>query len=117
MEPDAWPDSASARARRKLQAEFAAQDAAEEEADLLWLLASDQGRRVVWRKLSRAHVFRSAFDPEPVRMAFVLGQREDGLRLVEAVSRYPKALALMMEEANERERTRNAILERASDSD
>lgn len=111
MESSDW-DGRQER-KRELLAEFAAQDASEEEADLAWLLSTARGRREVWRRLSQARVFHTTFDPDPARMAFAQGQRDAGLRLLEAVTRHPQALATMMQEAHDRDRDRRAVLDRA----
>lgn len=50
--------------------------------DFKWLMAHKQGRRIVWRLLEKYGVFRSSFSVEPLEMAFLEGQRNDGLRLL-----------------------------------
>lgn len=51
-----------------------------EDADFKWLMGSKQGRRIVWRQLERAGVFRLSFSSDPLAMAFAEGARNDGLR-------------------------------------
>lgn len=50
--------------------------------DLKWMVAHKQGRRFCWRQLEKHGVFRSSFSTEPLEMAFLEGQRNDGLRLL-----------------------------------
>ena len=56
------------------------QDAMQSDIRALMKLAA--GRRVVWRLLEYAGVWRSVFNPEPLRMAFAEGQRNLGLQLL-----------------------------------
>jgi hypothetical protein len=44
--------------------------------DMAWLMDHKQGRRIVWRLLERAGVYRSSFDESPVVAA-----RNEGMRL------------------------------------
>lgn len=53
-----------------------------EEADLKWLMGSKRGRRIVWRFLDRAGVFRLSFNSNSMTMAFNEGQRNEGLRML-----------------------------------
>lgn len=53
-----------------------------EESDLKWLMASKRGRRIVWRLLDRAGVFRLSFNTNAMAMAFAEGNRNEGLRLL-----------------------------------
>ena len=53
-----------------------------EEADTKWLMASKQGRRIVWRSLDRAGVFRLSFNTDPLTTAFNEGSRNEGLRIL-----------------------------------
>lgn len=65
--------AADARQRAKLERDS-------EEDDLKWLMRSRRGRRIIWRHLVRARVFRSSFDTDALVMAFSEGIRNDGLR-------------------------------------
>lgn len=53
-----------------------------EEGDLKWLMNSKRGRRIVWRQLDRAGVFRLSFNTNALSMAFNEGGRNDGLRTI-----------------------------------
>jgi hypothetical protein len=53
-----------------------------EEADLKWLMGSKRGRRIVWRQLDRAGVFRLSFNTNAMSMAFAEGNRNEGLRIL-----------------------------------
>lgn len=56
-----------------------------EEGDFKWLMGSKRGRRIVWRFLERAGVFRSSFNTNSMTMAFVEGSKNEGLRLLAQV--------------------------------
>lgn len=53
-----------------------------EQADLKWLMGSKRGRRIVWRQLDRAGVFRLSFNTNAMTMAFAEGNRNEGLRTI-----------------------------------
>ena len=55
------------------------------QSDIRALMKLPAGRRVVWRLLEQAGVWRSVFNPEPLRMAFAEGQRNLGLWLLDWV--------------------------------
>ena len=76
------------------------QDAMQSDIRALMKLAA--GRRVVWRLLEYAGVWRSVFNPEPLRMAFAEGQRNLGLQLLGWVmDECPDEYELMMREARD----------------
>lgn len=56
-----------------------------EEDDLKWLMGSKRGRRVIWRFLDRAGVFRLSFNTNAMQMAFAEGNRNEGLRLLDKI--------------------------------
>lgn len=62
---------------KKQQAEATAED-----ADLRWLMANKRGRRVAWRQLSQAGVFRLSFSTNAMQMSFNEGQRDQGLKML-----------------------------------
>jgi len=53
--------------------------------DVKWLMSSPRGRRIVWRLLSMAGVFRSSFTGNSETF-FREGRRDIGLRVLEWVS-------------------------------
>ena len=53
-----------------------------EEADLKWLMSSKLGRRVVWRLMDQAGVFRLSFNTNAMQMAFSEGNRNFGNRIL-----------------------------------
>lgn len=74
------------REREKAEAEIAARLTREtEESDIRWLMSSKRGRRIVWRQLDRAGVFRLSFNTNAMQMAFAEGNRNEGLRLLSQV--------------------------------
>lgn len=92
-----------------LEAEQAAADQATEAAelrqliddtDIEWLMSLQQGRRVVWRLLSLAGVYRSSFHGEETHAtAFAEGARNLGLQLINEIQRLcPEQYGLMFKE-------------------
>ena len=70
-----------------------------QDADLREILDRGAGRRVLWRLLEHAGVFRSAFSADPYATAFNEGRRSSGLFLLNEVERAsPGALGAMMKE-------------------
>lgn len=53
--------------------------------DTQWLMGSRRGRRILWRQLEEAGVFRSTFNPDPLAMAFGEGKRAAGLKLLNLI--------------------------------
>jgi hypothetical protein len=49
--------------------------------DWKWLMNQPRGRRLVWRLLSRAGIYRSSFTGEALSSAFNEGERNLGLRI------------------------------------
>lgn len=71
-----------------------------EHDDIEWLMSSKRGRRILWRFLDRAGVYRSSFSQNSMTMAFNEGVRNEGLRLVAAIhAAAPEQFATMMKEA------------------
>ncbi|MFV0602034.1 MAG: endopeptidase [Brachymonas sp.] len=74
-----------------------------EEGDVKWLMGSKRGRRIVWRILDQAGVFRLSFNTNAMAMAFAEGNRNGGLRLMGVVtSLCPDLYTSMLKEAHER---------------
>jgi hypothetical protein len=81
-----------------------------EDADIRWLMESKQGRRIAWRLLDRAGVFRLSFDTEPLVMAFREGARNEGLRVLARIhelcpDRYPQMMREMTDDRDTDDRT------------
>ena len=72
------PESSNANQRQKA----IKRRAREEAEDFKWLLSSRRGRRIVWRFLDRAGVFRLSFNTNSMTMAFNEGNRNEGLRIL-----------------------------------
>ena len=53
-----------------------------EDSDFKWLMGSRRGRRIIWRLLDRAGVFRLSFNTNAMSMAFAEGTRNEGLRIL-----------------------------------
>jgi len=74
----------------------------QEQDDLKWLMADKRGRRIVWRWLERAGVWRLSFTPDALAMAFAEGGRNQGLRLLDLLLQTcPKLYHTMMEETHD----------------
>jgi hypothetical protein len=73
-----------------------------EAEDVKWLMSSKRGRRIIWRMLDRAGVYRLSFNTNSMSMAFAEGARNEGLRLISLVHRHCADLyPTMLKEANE----------------
>jgi hypothetical protein len=84
--------------REKAQ-ERAAAAAKTEEEDIKWLMANKRGRRIVYRLLERAGVWRLSFNTNALQMAFNEGNRNEGLALTAKLMAYcPDAYATMTKE-------------------
>lgn len=81
--------------RRRLAAEV-------EELDVKWLMGSKRGRRIVWRLLEQAGVFRLSFNTNAMQMAFNEGNRNYGNRTLELIYKTcPELYAVMLKESND----------------
>ena len=70
-----------------------------EESDFKWLMSSKRGRRIVWRLLDRAGVFRLSFNTNSMAMAFNEGNRNEGLRIMAQIHALcPELYAVMAKE-------------------
>lgn len=76
---------ADRQARDQLQADT-------EASDIIWLMNEPKGRRIVWRLLEQAGVFRTSFNTNSMTMAFNEGQRNIGLRVLGLVHGHCPAL-------------------------
>jgi hypothetical protein len=91
-----------AKAQRDLRERL---DRENEEGDVKWLMGNKRGRRVIWRLLDAAGIFRSSFNTNAMAMAFAEGNRNYGLRMLAIVhAQCPELYPVMMKE-NTNERT------------
>jgi len=76
-----------------------------EEADVKWLMGSKRGRRIIWRLLDQAGVFRLSFNTNALTMAFSEGNRNYGLRLLAMVHTLCPELypTMLKEQKNDRD--------------
>lgn len=87
-----------AKAQRQLREEL---DRETENGDIKWLMSNKRGRRIIWRLLERAGVFRSSFNTNAMSMAFSEGLRNEGLRLIAQIHQLcPELYPTMVKEAN-----------------
>ncbi len=86
--------------RAQAEKELAAKQTKDsEEADFKWLMGSKRGRRIVWRQLDRAGVFRLSFNTNAMAMAFAEGNRNEGLRIIAQIHTLcPELYTLMVKE-------------------
>ncbi len=74
-----------------------------EKADIKWLMGSKRGRRIIWRQLDRAGVFKLSFNTNAMMMAFSEGNRNEGLKTLNLIHEAcPEQYQTMVREANER---------------
>ncbi len=90
------------KAERELRDRLAREN---EEADIKWLMGNKRGRRVLWRLLDQAGVFRSSFNTNAMAMSFAEGNRNYGLRMLALIhSQCPELYPTMMKENSSHER-------------
>jgi hypothetical protein len=71
-----------------------------EESDLKWLMGSKRGRRIMWRLLDQAGVFRLSFNTNAMQMAFAEGNKNAGLRILAMIHTLcPELYPVMVKEA------------------
>lgn len=74
-----------------------------ERDDIKWLMGSKRGRRIMWRQLERAGVFKLSFNTNAMMMAFAEGSRNEGLKMLNLIHEAcPEQYHTMVREANER---------------
>lgn len=78
-------DPLEAEQTQAAQADKAKRRAREEAEDFRWLVGNKRGRRIVWRMLERAGVFRTSFETNAMATAFNEGRRDFGLYLLTSV--------------------------------
>jgi len=73
---------------------------------LVTLADSAIGREWLWAQLSAAHIFTTTFSPDSRHSAFLEGERNAGLRLLDEIMQHcPDQFIQMMREANDRRST------------
>lgn len=70
------------KAERELRDRLAREN---EKADIKWLMGFKRGRRMLWRLLDQAGVFRSSFNTNAIAMSFAEGNRSYGLRIIDII--------------------------------
>ena len=86
---------ADAQLRRRLSRD-------NERDDMKWLMGSKRGRRIIWRQLERAGVFKPTFNTNAMTMAFNEGNRKEGLKVLTLIHEAcPEHYQTMVREANE----------------
>jgi hypothetical protein len=76
-----------------------------EEADLKWLMSNKRGRRIVWRLLDQAGVFRLSFNTNSMQMAFAEGNRNFGNRTLSLIHSHCAELYPQMVKENTNDRS------------
>jgi hypothetical protein len=76
-----------------------------EEVDLKWLMSSKRGRRIIWRLLDQAGVFRLSFNTNAMSMAFAEGNRNFGNRTLSLIHSHCSELYPQMVKENTNDRT------------
>jgi hypothetical protein len=71
-----------------------------EEVDLKWLMGSKRGRRIIWRLLDQAGVFRLSFNTNAMTMAFAEGNRNFGNRTLSLIHTHCSELYPQMVKEN-----------------
>lgn len=78
-----------------------------EVADLKWLMGHEEGRRIAWRLLEEAGVFRSSFSMDGLQMAFSEGNRNQGIKLLAEIHEHcPVRYTQMVKEQKDVNRKR-----------
>jgi hypothetical protein len=79
-----------------------------EDVDLKWLMGSKRGRRIVWRLMDQAGVFRPSFNTDAALMSYHEGYRAWGTyTLTQIFAVCPDYFSTMLKEAKD-EHNRNA---------
>ena len=95
-------DTETADAIRQARADADKLARLREVEDVKWLMSSKRGRRIVYRLLQQAGVFRSSFNTNAMQMAFNEGNRNQGLKLLADVTEQsPERYAEMIDEARQ----------------
>lgn len=71
----------------------------QEQDDIAWLMRHKVGRRLVWRMLEGAGIYKTSFRTDALHTAFLEGRRNWGLEMLhEVVSISPKHYNIMLAE-------------------
>tara|TARA_R110000803_G_scaffold154638_7_gene219443 strand:+ start:160 stop:486 length:327 start_codon:yes stop_codon:yes gene_type:complete len=81
-DPHNIPSQEKGRAKKQAQAKI---DQDSESADIKWLMGSKRGRRIIWRLLEQAGVFRLSFNTNAMAMSFAEGNRNYGLTILSQI--------------------------------
>ena len=76
-----------------------------EQDDFKWLMSSKRGRRIIWRLLDQAGVFRLSFNTNAMSMAFAEGNRNFGNRTLSLIHSHCSELYPQMVKENTNDRT------------
>jgi hypothetical protein len=87
----------SARSKRELANKLTNET---EESDIRWLMSRRQGRRIAWRLLEQAGVFRLSFNTNAMQMAFNEGNRNFGNRTLALINTVCPELYMVMAKEN-----------------
>ena len=88
----------------RLRQEKAAMLARIERDDTVWVMRTRQGRRVIYRFIAQAGVWKTSFHTNALQMSFNEGQRNMGLVLLAKLTEYCEdSYALMLKEHSEDE--------------
>lgn len=93
---DLYPDERKAHTDATVQRKLKSES---EGDDLKWLMGSRRGRRIVWRLLEQAGVFKISFSTNSMQMAFNEGGRNYGNRTLGLIhSHCPELYPTMVKE-------------------
>lgn len=93
---DLYPDEQKARTDASVRRTL---DRESEGADIKWLMGSRRGRRIVWRLLEQAGVFKLSFNTNSMQMAFNEGNRNYGNRTLGLIHAHcPELYPVMVKE-------------------
>ena len=107
LEPFETPEQREARAAEQRAAQ--GRDEEQLKADIIALMETGAGRRIVWRLLEETHIYQTCYRDNPLQMARAEGRREIGLKLTEWVSSHAwENYQLMLTEAQNERRERDA---------
>jgi hypothetical protein len=71
-------------------------------------MSTTQGRAYLWSEVSATHVFSTSFSLDPLQMAFLEGERNTGLRLIDLImDSSPDEFILMWRENRARSSSTN----------